>query len=176
DGMRMRDIDGDEGDSVGGDLICDDRGCVLIDLELDDEIDLSSHEFFGNMDRGRRVVTVVEDDEFDASADGRLAQARSDSFGEGHLTALFAKSEAGLLWSAHHAIKAVRRVGEIATVHKSLEDPVHRGFGNIRLLVNRFQRQRLTVSMQDLKDIQRFGQHWDEVAWIDGRARQGISL
>ena len=71
-GVRMRNVDGNEGDVGGGDLVGDHGGDVLLDLELDDEVDGGADELFGVEQSGLGVVAIVEDEEVDAEGRRQL--------------------------------------------------------------------------------------------------------
>ena len=65
-GMWMRDIDGDQRNVCGCDLVRDNGRDFLLDLELDHEIDAILHELFGVAQGGGSVVAVVENQQIDS--------------------------------------------------------------------------------------------------------------
>ena len=56
----MGNVDGDERDAGTGNFVADDRGRILIDLELNDKIDMVAHEFIRIAHGDGGIVMVVE--------------------------------------------------------------------------------------------------------------------
>ena len=59
-GVRVRNIDGNEGDAGSSDFVGNDRCGVLVYLELDDNIDALADKGICVSNRGLSVVAVVE--------------------------------------------------------------------------------------------------------------------
>jgi hypothetical protein len=172
----VRDIDGDQGNAGSGYLVGDDGRGVLIDLKLDNKVHSPSNEFFRHLDRGCRVVAIIKDNQFNSGAHRGIAETGRDCFGKGHFTALLAKAKTGFARARNHAIQTVLRIGKVPSVDERFENSVGGRFRNLRLAVNGFQRQRLIVAMQHLENVQRLGQHRNEVRGIESTPRHGISL
>ena len=109
--MGVWDVDGDERNVRGGDLVADDGGDLVLDLKLDDEIDSGADELFGILDSGGGVVLVVEQIRSTPTGGGGFDEAAGHFVGEGHVGALAGEAEAELLGTGDVAIGSVRAPG-----------------------------------------------------------------
>ena len=175
-GVGVGNVDGDERNAGGGDAVGDDRGYLLLDLELDDEIDAGANEFLRVLERGGRVVAVVEYHQVYARGRGGRLQALCDSLGEGHLCALAGEAEAQFQRQADQPIEAVSGAGDVAAVKQSLQDAIDAGLGKSGALKNGFERKWGALGLQELHHIERFGEDRDKVEPLCGLVCQGALL
>lgn len=171
-GMRVGNVEGDERDAGIGDFVGNDGRGLLIDLEFDDEIDVVADEFLGNTDGGGAVVAVVEHDEIDARLIRRSLQAGGHGLRKRHLAALLGEAKTHLARAADKTIKPVLRLREVAAMHKRFEDAIDGGFGDAGALVDGFERHGLIFLLNQLKDVEGFGQDRNEVETFRRGLRQ----
>jgi hypothetical protein len=161
--VGVRNVDRDEGDLGGGDLIRDDGCDVLLHLELDDEIDTVFQELLGVAHGGGVVIAVVEDHEVNANGGCSGFEAVGHLDGEGQVGAHLAEAEAELLGAGDVPVEAVGGLDEVASMDEGLEDSVGGGLGDACLSMDGLESHRLVFGLEQFEDVERFGEDWDEI-------------
>ena len=161
--MRMRNINRDQRDARSRDLVPDHRRNLLLHLKLDHQVHLVPDKLLCILQRRRRVIAVVQNQQIHPHRSRRILQTLRHLDRERHIRALPTKPKPQLLRPRHLPIQPIRRLRKIPPMHKRLQHPVHRRLRDPRLPVNRLQRQRLVLRLQQLKNIQRLRQHRNQI-------------
>ncbi len=154
--VGMWDIDRDERNTSGRDLIADDGCHLLVHLELNDQIDSAADKLFRIPHRDCRIVMVVEHQQLHAGIHRGCLQAFRDRLRKRHLCRLAAEPKHDFARVADGAVKTVLRLSQVAAVRQSLQDAVDRGLRDLRPLINRLKRQWPVFPLNNFEDIERF--------------------
>ena len=115
------------------------------------------------LNSGVGIVPVVENQQVDAYCRRRLLQTLAYGIGKGHLQTLTGEAETELMRPCHMAVVPVGSLRHVTSMHQRLQNAVNRCFGDFCAFVDRLQDQGLVLILQELQDVQCFGEHRNQV-------------